>query len=78
MTDNPNKTWAIMASRHGPKRFAPPSKRCTKNKVDTSLVGSILFEDDNFKDQILANKAMAIIQQSLLVLFVFFSENFVR
>lgn len=65
MADNPNETWAIMASRHGPKRFVQPSKRSMENKADIPLVGSILFEDDNFKGQFLVNKAIAIIQQSL-------------
>ena len=36
-----------------------------ENKADISLVGSVLFEDDDPKDQILACIAMAIIQNSL-------------
>lgn len=36
-----------------------------ENKAGIPLVGSVLFEDDDFKGQLLASKAMAIIQQSL-------------
>ena len=36
-----------------------------ENKADIPLVGSVLFEDDDLKGQLLASKAMAIIQQSL-------------
>jgi hypothetical protein len=34
-----------------------------ENKADNSLVGSVLFDDDDLKGQILACIAMAIIQK---------------
>ena len=78
MAPLPTETWAIMASRHGQKRFVQQNKRRINTTVEIPLVGSILYEDDDLKGQILASKAMAIVQQSLSsgsVLFSF-SESF--
>lgn len=65
MANNPMETWATKASRHTPKRCLQENKRRMDNKPDVHLVGSVLFEDDDLKCQILASKAMAILQQSL-------------
>jgi hypothetical protein len=65
MAPLPTETWAIMASRHGQKRFVQQNKRRINTTVEIPLVGSILYEDDDLKGQILASKAMAIVQQSL-------------
>ncbi|CEP16759.1 hypothetical protein [Parasitella parasitica] len=64
-TNNPGETWAIMASRHTKKRFLQHNKRNLKNQSAVALVGSVLHEDDDLKGQIWANKAVAIIQQTL-------------
>jgi hypothetical protein len=64
-TDNPAETWANMVSRHGHKRPVVINKRNLVKHTDIPLIGSILYEDDTLKAQILANKAMSIIQQSL-------------
>ncbi|KAK4510782.1 uncharacterized protein ATC70_005215 [Mucor velutinosus] len=74
MSSQSELTWAQRASRQKVGRFLQPNKRRLDNPTDVPLVGTVLYEDDDLKGQILASKAMAIIQQSLSsgsVLFTF-------
>ncbi|KAK4513041.1 uncharacterized protein ATC70_000078 [Mucor velutinosus] len=74
MSSQSELTWAQRASRQKVGRFLQPNKRRLDNPTDVPLVGIVLYEDDDLKGQILASKAMAIIQQSLSsgsVLFTF-------
>lgn len=75
MSGNNTLSWAEMASRHGEVRsFLQTKRRMTDSAVSTvPLVGSILYEDDDLKGQILASKAMAILQQALTSGSVLFS-----
>ena len=75
MSGNNTLSWAKMASRHGEVRYFEQTKRwMTDSAVSTyPLVGSILYEDDDLKGQILASKAMAIVQQALTSGSVLFS-----
>lgn len=66
-------TWATMASRGVPKKVLQPSRKAMDVKDGPSLVGQVLYEDDNLKGQILAHKAMAIVQQALTSGSVLFS-----
>ncbi|KAG2189597.1 hypothetical protein INT46_008739 [Mucor plumbeus] len=75
MSDNNSLSWAEMASRHGEVRYFQQTKRRMTDSAVSNypLVGSILYEDDDLKGQILASKAMAIIQQALTSGSVLFS-----
>ena len=90
MSTTTDLTWAQRASRQTNVRFLQQNKRKLESNKNVPLVGTVLYEDDDLKGQILASKAMAIIQQSLSsgsVLFSFqktlfsdrveFSGNFV-
>lgn len=70
-----NSTWAELAARGAGLKCYQPTKR---RSADASasvypLVGSIMYEDDDLKSQILASKAMAIVQQALTSGSVLFS-----
>ncbi|KAK4508934.1 uncharacterized protein ATC70_013206 [Mucor velutinosus] len=75
MSVNSEMTWAERASRGSTMRFYQPSKRRSVEAAASSypLVGSVMFEDDDLKSQILASKAMAIVQQALTSGSVLFS-----
>ncbi|KAL7330969.1 hypothetical protein PS15p_212266 [Mucor circinelloides] len=65
MSTTTDLTWAQRASRQTNVRFLQQNKRKLENNMNVPLVGTVLYEDDDLKGQILASKAMAIIQQSL-------------
>lgn len=75
MSTTTELTWAERASRGSTMRCYQPIKRRSAEAAASSypLVGSILFEDDDLKSQILASKAMAIVQQALTSGSVLFS-----
>ena len=68
-------TWAQRASRGSNMKCYQPIKRRSAEAAASTypLVGSVLFEDDDLKSQILASKAMAIVQQALTSGSVLFS-----
>jgi hypothetical protein len=66
-------TWATMASRKVPSRVLQPGRKQLAVKDSVPLVGSVLYEDGDLKHQILASKAMAIVQQALTSGSVLFS-----
>ncbi|CEP11207.1 hypothetical protein [Parasitella parasitica] len=59
------ETWATMASRNTPKRYIQPTRRRLEKTNDIPLLPTVLFEENDLEGQILADKAMDIIQQSL-------------
>ena len=65
MSTTTDLTWAQRASRQTNVRFLQQNKRKLESNRNVPLVGTVLYEDDDLKGQILASKAMAIIQQSL-------------
>jgi len=65
MSTTTDLTWAQRASRQTNVRFLQQNKRKLESNKNVPLVGTVLYEDDDLKGQILASKAMAIIQQSL-------------
>ncbi|EPB83586.1 hypothetical protein HMPREF1544_09688 [Mucor circinelloides 1006PhL] len=65
MSTTTDLTWAQRASRQTNVRFLQQNKRKLENNRNVPLVGTVLYEDDDLKGQILASKAMAIIQQPL-------------
>ncbi|KAG1122199.1 hypothetical protein G6F42_011703 [Rhizopus arrhizus] len=75
MSNSTTSTWAQMAARGADIRCYQPTKRRSNEAAASQypLVGSILYEDDDFKGQILASKAMAIVQQALTSGSVLFS-----
>jgi len=75
MSTNTTLTWAERASRGSGMRCYQPTKRRSTEAAAAAypLVGSIMYEDDDLKSQILANKAMAIVQQALTSGSVLFS-----
>ena len=75
MSNSTTSTWAQMAARGADIRCYQPTKRRSNEAASSQypLVGSILYEDDDLKGQILASKAMAIVQQALTSGSVLFS-----
>ncbi|OAD04160.1 CCHC-type zinc finger transcription factor [Mucor lusitanicus CBS 277.49] len=75
MSTNTTLTWAQRASDGAKLKFYQPTKRRSAEAAASSyrLVGSVLYEDDDLKGQILASKAMAIVQQALTSGSVLFS-----
>ncbi|CEP09063.1 hypothetical protein, partial, partial [Parasitella parasitica] len=74
ISDNPGETWATMVSRHhGQKRAIQLNQRNMTSNTPIPLIGSIIYEDDDLQAQLMTNRAMAIIQQSLSADSVLFS-----
>ncbi|CEP11040.1 hypothetical protein [Parasitella parasitica] len=73
ISDNPGETWATMVSRHGQKRAIQLNQRNMASNTPIPLIGSIIYEDDDLQAQLMTNRAMAIIQQSLSTDSVLFS-----
>lgn len=68
-------TWAELAARGAGLKYYQPIKRRSADAPVSAypLVSSIMYEDDDLKSQIVASKAMAIVQQALTSGSVLFS-----
>ncbi|CEP13562.1 hypothetical protein [Parasitella parasitica] len=73
ISDHPGETWATVVSRHEQKRAIQLNQRNMASNTPIPLIGSIIYEDDDLKAQLMTNRAMAIIQQSLSTDSVLFS-----
>jgi hypothetical protein len=79
MTTNPEVSWTTVVARGSSKRVITPSFAAKKSNADIRLSSKVIFEHDGLKEQLLARKATAIVQQALTpgsVLFSFPSSLF--
>lgn len=79
MTNVNDVPWSTVASRGNAKKCLVSPSRVKADTHEPALVASILFENENLKNELLVRKATAIIQQALTsdsVLFGFPSKLF--
>jgi hypothetical protein len=65
MPDISTLSWTTVVSRNAPKRIIQQSQQHADQQGGIPMIPSVIFEDSELKAQIVAQKAMAIVQQAL-------------